>query len=373
MMMHWPHRVVRALRRCDPWFLAAAFALLVMGVCFIYSAGRLSPTLALLWRRQIGWALAATAAFLAVLSAGYRRILASASALYVISISVLVLTHMFGVTINGARCWLNLFGVQLQPSEFAKVATILLTARTLARPDLLADRWSTLLRAGAIVALPFGLIVLQPDLGTAMVLLPVAIAMLLVAGMRARHLAALTIVGLLMLPLAWFVLDEYQRERIRVFLDPWRDPLGSGWNKIQSELAIGSGGLWGKGWLAGTQNTLGYLPRPVAPTDFIFSVVAEETGFVGSSLLILLFAVLVTRGVAAATTAPDREGMLLATGLTALVFTHAFVNLAMTIGLLPITGLPLPLVSYGGSFLLAMGISLGLIQSVRAHRTEHEE
>lgn len=363
---------LRALRRCDRLFVFAALGLLAMGVLFIYSAGRQSPTLALLWRRQLGWALAAIAAFVAVVATGYRRILASAAALYAIAAAVLGLTLIVGVKINGARCWLNLFGVQLQPSEFAKVATILLAARMLARRDLPADRWSTLLKAAAVVGLPFGLIVLQPDLGTAMVLLPVTLAMLLVAGMRARHLAALTALGLMLLPPAWFVLDEYQRERIRVFLDPWRDPLGSGWNKIQSELAIGSGGLWGKGWLAGTQNTLGYLPRPVAPTDFIFSVVAEETGFVGSSLLILLFAVLVVRGVAAAVEAPDREGMLLATGLTALVFSHAFVNLAMTIGLLPITGLPLPLVSYGGSFLLAIGISLGLIQSVRAHRADQE-
>jgi len=359
---------MHTLRRCDPLFLAAAVALLTMGVLFIYSAGRQSPSLALLWRRQLGWAVAAVAVFTAVISAGYRRILAAAPALYALAMAVLVFTLAFGVKINGARCWLNLFGVQLQPSEFAKIATILLTARMLARPDLRADRWPTLLQTGAIVGLPFALIVLQPDLGTALVLLPVTLAMLLVAGMRARHLAALTACGLLLLPPAWLVLDEYQRERIRVFLDPWRDPLGSGWNKIQSELAIGSGGLWGKGWLAGTQNTLGYLPRPVAPTDFIFSVVAEETGFVGSSLLILLFAVLIVRGVAAAIEAPDREGMLLATGLTALVFSHTFVNLAMTIGLLPITGLPLPLVSYGGSFLLAIGIALGLIQSVRAHR-----
>ncbi|MCX7819083.1 MAG: rod shape-determining protein RodA [Kiritimatiellae bacterium] len=362
----------RALRRCDPLLAGAALGLVVMGVLFIYSAGRQSPTLALLWRRQLGWAVAAMAAFVAVLSAGYRRILASATALYAIAVAVLVLTLLFGVKINGARCWLNLFGVQLQPSEFAKIATILLTARMLARPDLRADRWSSLLQVGAVAGLPFALIVLQPDLGTAAVLLPVTLAMLLVAGMRARQLAVLTALGLLTLPAAWFVLDEYQRERIRVFLDPWRDPLGSGWNKIQSELAIGSGGLWGKGWLAGTQNTLGYLPRPVAPTDFIFSVVAEETGFVGSSLLILLFAVLIVRGFAAAAEAPDREGMLLATGLTALVFTHAFINLAMTIGLLPITGLPLPLVSYGGSFLLAIGIALGLIQSVRAQRAIRE-
>ncbi len=360
----------RMLGRVDPTMLVTAAALTAGGIAFIYSAGRQSAALSVLWQKQLGWAGVAAGGMVAVVATGYRRLLAAAPALYLLSAAVLVMTLAFGVTINGARCWLNFFGVQLQPSEFAKLAAILLLARELGRTDKPAEHWGELFRAALIAGVPFGLILLQPDLGTAMVLLPVTMAMLFAAGMRLRHLAALVLLGLLLLPVAWLLLDGYQKERVRVFLDPWRDPLGSGWNKIQSELAVGSGGLWGKGWLAGTQNMLGYLPRPVAPTDFIFSVIAEETGFVGATALIALYALLLFGGLRAALRAPDRPGMLLAVGVSTLLFSHVFVNLAMTIGLLPITGLPLPLVSYGGSFLIATGVALGMLQSLHAHRPD---
>jgi rod shape determining protein RodA len=354
------------LRRCDPWMVSTALILLGVGIAFIYSAGRHAATLSSLWLKQLSWAGLAVLGCLGVVRTGYDRILRQAGALYAIAVAVLVLTLIAGVRINGARCWLNFLGIQLQPSELTKVATVLLLARELARPDLNAEHWSTLARAAVIAGIPFVLILLQPDLGTAMVLLPVTAAMLFVAGMRIRQLLTIGVAGLALLPVTWLFLDGYQKERIRVFFDPWRDPLGSGWNKIQSELAVGSGGLWGKGWLRGTQNTLGYLPQPVAPTDFIFSVIGEEVGFIGSSLLLLLFLVLLWRALEAASRAADRAGLLLAVGLATLVFVHVFVNLGMTIGLLPIVGLPLPLVSYGGSFLIATGLGLGLLLSVYA-------
>lgn len=362
----------RTLRRIDPIFAAAALVLLGAGIAFIFSAGRHSAGLAVLWKKQLAWGAVAAAGFVAAVATGHRRIIAQSGWLYGIAVALLVLTRFFGVTINKARCWLDFFGVQIQPSEFAKLAVAVLLASELGRTDKAADTWPALFRAGAIAGVPFVLILLQPDLGTAMVLLPMTLAMLMVAGMRLRHLLALSGLGLALLPGAWVLLDEYQKERVRVFLDPWRDPLGAGWNKIQSELAIGSGGLWGKGWLAGTQNTLGYLPRPVAPTDFIYSVIAEETGFVGSMLLLGLFAVVIIQGMRAATAAPDRPGLLLCAGLTTMMFVHVFVNIAMTIGLLPITGLPLPLVSYGGSFLIATGLALGMIQSAQARRADIE-
>jgi rod shape determining protein RodA len=167
---------------------------------------------------------------------------------------------------------------------------------------------------------------------------------------------------------AWLLLHDYQKDRILVFLDPSRDPLDAGWNTVQSAIAVGSGGLTGKGYLRGTQNILGFLPRTVAPTDFIFSVIAEETGFLGSLTLLLLFAVLAFGGMRAALRARDKFGRLLAVGVTVLVMFHVFVNMAMTIGLMPITGIPLPLVSYGGSFMVCTLAMLGIVQSVYVRR-----
>ncbi|MDD4341679.1 MAG: FtsW/RodA/SpoVE family cell cycle protein, partial [Kiritimatiellae bacterium] len=207
-----------------------------------------------------------------------------------------------------------------------------------------------------IAALPFLLIVVEPDLGTAVVLIPTVCAMLFAASVPFRYLGGLGLLGVggiaaLLSPWGTFLLGDYQRERILTFLDPSRDPLGAGWNAIQSAIAVGSGGVWGKGFLNGTQNVLGFLPHTVAPSDFIFPVIAEEKGFVGASLLLLAFAVLITCYIRTAWTAKDPAGSLLATGIAGLFFSHVFVNIGMTIGLLPITGLPLPLVSSGGSFM----------------------
>jgi rod shape determining protein RodA len=199
-------------------------------------------------------------------------------------------------------------------------------------------------------------------------LVPTAFLMMFAAGVPIRYLAVLVFLGILLMPLGWFVIDDYQKDRILVFLDPGRDPLGAGWNKIQSEIAVGSGGFAGKGYLKGTQNVLGFLPRTVAPTDFIYSVIAEEMGFVGSLGLLVLYSLLLWAGTRAALESRDKMGRMLAVGVTSLLFCHVFVNLAMTIGLLPITGLPLPLISYGGSFMISTMIGLGIVQSVYVRR-----
>ena len=176
--------------------------------------------------------------------------------------------------------------------------------------------------------------------------------------------------GVMLMPVGWYKLKEYQKERILVFLDPARDPLNKGWNKIQSEIAVGSGGLTGKGYLNGTQNILGYLPRGVAATDFIFSVIAEEMGFAGSMLVLVLFSALLLSIARAALRAPDRLGRYLCLGVLGMMFAHIFVNIGMTIGRMPVTGLPLPLISYGGSFMLSTMMALGLTQSVYSRRNE---
>lgn len=363
-----PDGPIRTLLRSDGLFFAAVVLLIGIGIAFIYSAGRHGPNLATLWQKQIGWAVLGLLLYGAAILTDYRRLITQSYWIYALSLGVLVFTLAFGMKVNGARCWLNFFGTPVQPAEFAKLATVLLLAHELGRPDLNPARWSVLLRGGAIGAVPFALIALQPDLGTAFTLIPVTGVMLFVAGVPVRRLLLLVGIGVLLMPAAWFGFDEYQKERVRVFFDPWRDPLGTGWNKIQSEIAVGAGGLWGKGWLEGTQNTLGFLPRPVAPTDFIYSVIAEEKGFAGSVGLLALFAGVLGGGIRAAIGARDKSGQLLAAGFATLLFCHVFVNMAMTIGLLPITGLPLPLVSYGGSFMVAMGLAMGLTQSVFARR-----
>lgn len=358
------------LSRIDPPTVVAVLLLAAVGVLFVYSAGYRGEDqpAGALYRRQVVWAVIGLAFLVAAVVTDYRRIGEQSVWLYLVGLAVLVLVLVVGTAVHGAHRWLSFFGVQVQPSEFAKLATVVALARMLSRPGLDRRSWWTVARAALLVGVPFVLIALEPDLGTAAMLLPVTWVMLFAAGVPARKLAVLVLAGLLMLPVAWMGMGEYQRERIRVFADPGRDPLGAGWNKIQSEIAVGSGGMRGKGYLRGTQNVLGFLPRSVAPTDFIFSVVAEETGFVGSAGVLALYTVVFLRGVRAAVRARDKFGQLLAAGLATLLYGHVFVNVAMTIGLMPITGLPLPLISYGGSFMVTTMLALGLVQSVYARR-----
>ncbi len=362
--------VKERLGRMD-WLLnVAAGILIVLGILFIYSASFQSDELPVtgFYRRQIVWAVIGIGLYLGMTLWDYRRVAELAGWIYALAMVLLVLVKFVGHEVYGANRWLFVFGIQIQPSEFAKLALIIAVARYWGRPGSLQRDGRgtiiTLLMAG----LPFALIALQPDLGTAAVLAPIVLCMLFVAGVPLRRLAILGLIGTLLLPVGWLNLNAYQRDRIMVFVDPGRDPLGAGWNKMQSQIAVGSGGLTGKGYLEGTQNILGFLPRTVAPTDFIYSVIAEEAGFAGSVLVLSMFGIVMVSGVRASLAAKDVFGRLLAVGVTAMLFTHIFVNIAMTIGLMPITGLPLPLMSYGGSFMLSCMIGLGLLQSIYTRR-----
>jgi rod shape determining protein RodA len=312
-----------------------------------------------------------------------------------VGLALLVLVLLIGSTIYGAQRWLMLFGVVgIQPSEIAKLSTIILLAHQLSLPVRnlanLRDLGTMILWMG----IPVGLIMLQPDLGTALVFVPTVLIMMFVAGMPFKYLAILATVGIVVVTLilsALFLpaklgaseatqqrirklsfLSEYQQGRIEVFFHPEKDPLGAGWNKRQSEIAVGSGGLRGKGYLNGTQNILGFLPRSVAPTDFIYSVIAEEKGFMGSLMVLArFFGVLVFVAITALRT-HDAMGRLLCTGIVSLIFCHVFINIAMTVGLMPITGLPLPLLSYGGTFMVIMMSALGIIQSVHIRSNRRE-
>jgi len=380
------------------WLLNAAVGLLLLlGVLFVYSACYVGDETEIrpLYLRQMLWIAVGIASYVGFALVDYRQLKRYEWGLYGGSICLLVIVLFFGRTIYGAKRWLMLFGeVGIQPSEMAKLATIILLAGRLSEVGRPLNRPLELLQVLALVAVPAGLIVQQPDLGTAMVFLPTAMILMFVAGVPFRYVGGLAGIGagfVGMVLAALFLpamlgagettqdriasltgLSDYQRGRIEVFFYPEKDPLGAGWNKRQSEIAVGSGGLKGKGYLRGTQNILGFLPRSVAPTDFIFSVVAEEKGFVGSVVVLVLFAMLIGCGVWAGLSTLDPLGRLLCTGITSLIFFHVFINVAMTVGLMPITGLPLPLLSYGGSFMIVMMSALGIIQSVyiRSDRRE---
>ena len=369
----------RGLHRFDWLMFGAIAALLIVSCLFIYSADyRNEHATGGLMGRQIVWAFIglgcyATAAFL-----DYRKLSSMHWWIYLAGMLSLVLVLFIGMSVYGAHRWFSFGGITVQPSEFAKLAAIFTLAAWLGDPATDVERMKTFILAFVLAGVPFLLIAIEPDLGSAMVLLPIVIFILFCAGVPLRPLLTLIGAGVaaLLVLVVWLrffpdscpFLTDYQKNRILVYLNVNQDPLGAGWNKLQSQIAVGSGGLFGKGYLKGTQNILGFLPRTVAPTDFIYSVVAEESGFVGSSLLLVLYTTVVVRCMRAAVLARDMFGRLLAAGVGVLIFSHVFVNIAMTIGLMPITGLPLPLMSYGGTFMVSTMTALGLVQSVFLRR-----
>ena len=382
---------LRPLRRLDWSLIAAMLALLGIGIAFIFSAGYGNPDSPAhpLFLKQICWASLGILFFLGFAIIDYHRWTRMAWWIYAAGLILLVLVFVphIGLKIYGARRWLQLAGFRiLQPAELMKLAVIILLARLFGWPGRNLRRWRLVLFGLALVLTPMVLIIKQPDLGTALIFLPMLAGVMWAAGVPGARLAALAALGIVLAggALALIIIppklgmDEhsherlmrrigispYQRDRIAVFLDRDRDPLGAGWNKAQSQIAVGSGRLTGKGYLQGTQNLLGFLPRTVAPNDFIFSVIAEEKGFMGGAVTLALFGVLLVAGLRSAESAADKMGRLLCVGIVTMLFCHVFVNIAMTIGLLPVTGIPLPLISYGGTFMIGTMTALGIVQSV---------
>ncbi len=382
----------RSLRRLDWGLTAVVAALLALGIAFIYSAGAGHPASAAraLHLKQLCWAGLGTLFYFGFALLDYHGWVRRAWWLYLAGLVLLALVFVphVGVRVYGARRWLAVAGFRvLQPAELVKLAVILVLARLFGWPGRNLRRARYRVAGLLLVLLPAALIARQPDLGTALMLPPVLLIMMWSAGVSARWLASVlaavvlvagAVCALIVAPpalgmeparherlLARAGISPYQRDRVLVFLDRDRDPLGAGWNKMQSQIAIGSGRLWGKGYCQGTQNLLGFLPRTVAPNDFIFSVIAEETGFAGSALTLTCFGLMLAACLRAAANAADAIGRLLCVGVAALLFSHVAVNIAMTIGLLPVTGLPLPLLSYGGTFMIGTMTALGIVQSVR--------
>ena len=359
---------IRSLKYLDWTLLVAVLALAVIGVFFIHSASyqlRLSTGIRFSQRQMI-WLGAGLALHFLLASADYRKLLYLAYPLLGLVVGMLVLIILTGEVRFGARRWLQLGSYNIQPSEFAKLVLILVLARYLSERFPERARWSFVLLPCLLAVLPAFLILKQPDLGTALIFLPLALGMVFIAGARLKHIIALLLIFVLLLPLFWFTIREYQRVRLLVFVNPDLDPLGAGYTVIQSKIAIGSGGLQGKGWLGGTQNMLSFLPE--RQTDFIFSVVAEEWGFIGSGAVLGLFSFLIFRLFMIARRCRDLAGKFLVGGGMILIASHVIINVGMAMGLLPVTGLPLPFISYGGSVTVTMLAVVGLCQSVYSHR-----
>ena len=375
--------------------------LALIGVFFIYSAQAFVG--GSYWLRQLIWICLGSIVYLVVSRIDYKIYLENALFFYAAAVILLLLIWSpLGVTREGATRWLDFGIMAYQPAEAAKVCSLIMIASILARSELGTLRQSlwTLLKVFFVTAIPMILIFWQPDLGSCLIIPPTMLALLYVSRLSQRFFLAVfglmlclgAILGVDLYRYSQFLavngmnaleargqyqemslvpLRDYQRERIMTFIAPEVvDPRGTGsaWNSVQAQQAVGTGGLFGKGWQSGMQARLGYLPRSVAHNDFIFAVLAEEKGFVGGILVIGLFTLLLANGVRIAGMARDRFGMLLAVGVTVIFTIHVFINIGMTIGLTPITGLPLPFISYGGSFILSCCILQGIVQSVHRYR-----
>ncbi len=315
--------------------------------------------------RQAVWIVLGMGLLLVASQVDYRRLRLSAVIWTVLAVTVAALVAvLFGQPINGTRRWLGIAGLGVQPSEFAKLAAILFSAAILERRmHRINDIGFSLPPIAVMTGVISALILLEPDFGTALVLMLIVGAMVFAAGLSYQYLFG---VAVALLPLLYVVLTsaEYRRRRMLAFLDPWDDPLGDGFQLIQAQIAVGTGGVFGQGLMAGVQK-LFYLPYP--HTDFIYAVIAEETGLIGASIILLCFCVIAWRGFRVAALAPDRFGALLAVGLTTMVALQAFVNISVVLGLVPTKGIPLPLVSAGGSSLLVSLVSMGILLNISQH------
>lgn len=346
------------------WVLASsAAAIFLLGLLFLFSSTYPNNVDYVL--RQLTWFLLGSLVFLSVVNVNYRKIVGVANIFYFLTIILLVGVFVFGSRRFGAQRWLRIGVFNLQPSEFGKLFITLSLVQYLAGHKTYRGLKNILIPL-AMTLVPFVLIMLEPDLGTAFMLIPVLFVLLYVWGLPIRHLLFMTLCGILFSPFGWFLLKDYQKERLMVFMNPSIDPLGAGYTVIQSRIAVGSGGLLGKGWLSGTQNQLNFLAE--RHTDFIFSVAGEEWGFLGGLILLILYAVFIIRAVGIAEKTTDPCGRLLAVGILVMIGIQVIVNLSMTMGFMPVVGLPLPFVSYGGSSLLVSITALGLLESIAMHR-----
>ncbi|HEY2627703.1 MAG TPA: rod shape-determining protein RodA [Usitatibacter sp.] len=349
-------------RRIDGPLMAALALTLALGLTVVYSAsGGSSVERAVAQGRNLAMAIFALWLFAQIHPQLLMRLALPA---YVIGLSLLLGVALFGEVRNGARRWLNL-GITIQPSEIMKIAVPLVLAWYFHRREE-GLRMRDFAVAALLLALPVGLIVRQPDLGTALLIFASGFFVIFLAGLSWRVIASVAVAGAVSLPFVWSVMHDYQRKRILTLLDPTEDPLGAGYHIIQSTIAIGSGGILGKGWLNGTQAQLDFVPE--RSTDFILAVFGEEFGLVGTIALSALYVLIIARGLMIAANASTTFSRLTAGAITLTFFTYAFVNMGMVSGILPVVGVPLPMISYGGTALLSMLVGFGILMSISTHK-----
>ena len=350
----------------DPWLFYAMLIIYVMSLFLLYSAdgqdiGRLeSKTLHTVIGFALIWLVARTKP---------QTLAKFAPPAYLLGVLMLLGVHFFGVTVNGSTRWLNL-GIRIQPSEIMKIALPMMVAWYLQRNSGNL-RWHHYLTATVIVMVPVFLILKQPDLGTATLIMASGLFVVFFAGLPWKVILAALVAAVAALPLMWnYVMHDYQKTRVLTLLDPTKDPLGDGYHIIQSMIAIGSGGVWGKGWLNGTQTHLDYIPE--STTDFIFAVYGEEFGLIGNLLLLAVYLIILARGLYIAAQAPNLYSRTLAGALTMTFFCYAFVNMGMVSGILPVVGVPLPLVSYGGTATLSIMTILALLMGIANQKKDNK-
>ena len=352
----------RLFEGIDSTLLMIILSLSMLGLAALFSASYDNP--ARLINQLASLAVALTAMWI-VAQVPPQTMMRFALPAYVIGLALLIAVALAGDVVNGARRWLHVGVTRFQPSEMMKLALPLMLAWYFHRNES-SLRLGHFAVAGFLLAVPTALILRQPDLGTAALVGASGFFVIFFAGIGWKVIGALVALGAAAMPLAWGFLHDYQRRRVLMLLDPTQDPLGSGYHIIQSTIAVGSGGISGKGWLNGTQAHLEFIPE--RHTDFIFAVYSEEFGLIGNGVLLTLYALLVARGLMIAANAPTIFARLLAASVTLMFFTYAFVNMGMVSGILPVVGVPLPFLSYGGTALLTLFIGAGILMSVQRHR-----
>ena len=350
------------VRPVDRFLFGITMVIVVVGLVTLFSAADQSVDRL---RTQLASLAVALIAMWVVANIPPQTLARTAVPLYVVAVVLLIGVAVFGIVVNGSRRWLNLGITRIQPSELAKIAVPLMLAWYFQKFEGRIG-WKDFVFAALLIAVPAVLIKRQPDLGTSLMITASGFYVLFLAGLSWKIIAGLGAVAAAAAPLAWNLLHDYQRRRILTFIDPAQDPLGAGYHSAQASIAIGSGGVVGKGWLNGTQTHLDFLPE--RHTDFIFAVYGEEFGLIGNVLLLILYVMLFGRGMMIAANASTMFGRLMAGAVTLMFFTYAFVNMGMVSGVLPVVGVPLPFVSYGGTALLSLFIGIGILMSVQAHR-----
>jgi rod shape determining protein RodA len=337
-----------------------------LGVMEIYSA-TYATKFAGAHVKQIYWVIGGVVVMFLLSLVNYHVLLGNAHWMYVAAVASLIAVRIFGKKYLGARRWIQIGGNHFQPSEWVKLILILAVAKYFAEDRSNEASGSDIVKVGLLVGLPFLMVLAQPDLGTALTYLPVAIMGFFLGGMKVKHAGIILLCMALVMPVAWFkVLKPYQRDRLTSFMDPESDPQKKGYQVLQSLVAVGSGGLTGKGIRKGSQTQGSFLPIP--QTDFIFAAFSEERGFLGAIFLLLLYFIVLMRLIHDAQTAPDRAGTFIVMGVVAVLAFHILVNVGMVVGFMPVTGIPLPLMSYGGSSVLFMFLAIGIVMNVRMRR-----